>query len=124
MNKEPKGEYDFLDGLYEDTGRCHMMTTDIVNEIAHLIRQKDVSLKDPKEVKDKPASQAISEPHDEVTLTDTAQSYASASADATGYEKDQHMKVERLKSLVSSGNYKMDPQMVETIAERITKTFL
>jgi len=109
-----------------------MISNDIVNEIAHLIRQRDVTHKDSKENKVAKASTPITEPKDEVELSKTAESYiahsssspASSAVSTAEFEKEQGMKVERLKSLVQSGNYKMDPKMVETIAERITSMLM
>jgi flagellar biosynthesis anti-sigma factor FlgM len=101
-----------------------MNTTDIVNEVARIMRQRDVSLKDPKETREIKAKREIEAPHDEVTLTSSAKNYASSAAQAPEYEKDQMMKVERLKSLVNAGQYKMDHQTVETIAERIANMLL
>ena len=101
-----------------------MMSTDIVNEIAHLIRQRDVTLKSPKDVKEVKAQSGMTAPQDAVELSKSAEAYAHAPVSTSEYEKDQGMKVERLKALVASGNYKMDPKMVENIAERITNTFL
>jgi anti-sigma28 factor (negative regulator of flagellin synthesis) len=99
-----------------------MMTTEIVNEIAHLMRQRDLSLKDPKEVKAQKS--VLDTPQDEVELTKTGEFYANPVSTSNEYEKDQYMKVERLKSLVQSGNYKMDKDMVNNIAENIAKMFL
>lgn len=101
-----------------------MIGTDIVNEIAHLIRQRDVTFKDPKEVKEIKARSGMAEPKDAVELSKTAVDYANASVSATGLEKEQGMKVERLKALVNSGNYKMDPKMVENIAANIAKMLI
>ncbi len=95
-----------------------MISTDIVNEIAHLMAQRDLSLKDPKEAKQLKVQKGLTAPQDQVTLTSLAQNYASAGS-TSELEKEQGMKVERLKALVGDGNYKMDHQMVETIAERI-----
>lgn len=99
-----------------------MMTTEIVNEVARLMRQRDLSLRDPKEVK---AQKSVLEaPKDEVEISETGASYANPVSTTNEYEKDQHMKVERLKSLVQTGNYKMDKDMVNSIAERIANMFL
>lgn len=96
-----------------------MMTTDIVKELARLMAQREVGLKDPKEVKEIKAQRGLSPRPDEVTLTSTAKTYANHEAAATDYENEQYMKVERLKALVNGGNYHMDKEMVESIAERI-----
>jgi anti-sigma28 factor (negative regulator of flagellin synthesis) len=101
-----------------------MMSTDIVNEIAHLIRQRDVTLKGPKEVKEIRAQSGLAGPQDAVQLSKAGEAYAHAPVSTSEYEKEQGMKVERLKALVSTGNYKMDPKMVENIAERITNMLL
>lgn len=95
-----------------------MMTTDIVNEIARLMAQREVGLKDPKDSKEIKAKRDLSEVRDQVTLSETAKSYASHEADGD-YAAEQSMKVERLKALVNGGNYHMDHDMVESIAERI-----
>ncbi len=95
-----------------------MMTTDIVNEIARLMAQREIGLKDPKETKDLKSKKAQPEMRDAVEFTEAAKAYAGHEA-GTGYENDQYMKVERLKALVGGGNYHMNDQMVENIAERI-----
>jgi anti-sigma28 factor (negative regulator of flagellin synthesis) len=96
-----------------------MISTDIVNEIARLMAQRELSLKDPKEAKQLKAQKGMIAPQDQVTLSSVGKSYASAAGSTSELEKEQGMKVERLKALVGDGNYKMDHQMVETIAERI-----
>ncbi len=96
-----------------------MMTTDIVNEIARLMSQRDVGLKDPKDSKEIKAQRGISKVQDEVKLTSTAKAYANHEGAASDLENEQNMKVERLKALVGGGNYHMDHDMVESIAERI-----
>ncbi len=101
-----------------------MMSTDIVNEIARLIQQRNVAPKNSKDIKGVKASSAISTPHDEVALSRVAESYAHPDISTSEFEKEQGMKVERLKALVSTGNYKMDSHMVEAIAERITNMLL
>jgi anti-sigma28 factor (negative regulator of flagellin synthesis) len=101
-----------------------MMSTEIVNEIARLMAQRDLSLKDPKDAKQLKAAKGLSTPKDEVILTASAQSYASAGTPEAEMERDQAMKVERLKALVGSGSYKMDQHTVESIAERIANTLL
>ena len=95
-----------------------MKTTDIVNEVARLVAQRDLGLKDPKDAKELKARRALPEMRDEVELSDSAKAFAVHEAGAA-YENDQYLKVERLKSLVGGGNYHMDHAMVETIAERI-----
>jgi anti-sigma28 factor (negative regulator of flagellin synthesis) len=95
-----------------------MMTTDIVNEVARLMAQRDLGLKDPKEARELKAKRALPEMRDAVELSKSAREYA-VQDPAAGYESDQNLKVERLKSLVGGGNYRMDHAMVETIAERI-----
>jgi anti-sigma28 factor (negative regulator of flagellin synthesis) len=99
-----------------------MMTTEIVNEIAHLMRQRELSLKDPKEIKAQKS--VIEAPKDEVELSQSGEFYSNPVSTSNEYEKDQFMKVERLKSLVQTGNYKMDEDMVNTIAERIANMFV
>jgi len=95
-----------------------MNSTDIVNEVARLVAQRDLGLKDPKDGKPIKAKPAAPEIHDEVDLSETAKALAGHAA-GSDYENEQYLKVGRLKSLVSSGNYHMDQAMVETIAERI-----
>ena len=101
-----------------------MMTNDIVNEIARLVAQRDLTLKDPKDAKELKSKKGISTPTDTVTFTSKALSYASSGTEVSSYEKEQNLKVERLKSLVSEGHYKMDDAMVSTIAERIANTLV
>lgn len=95
-----------------------MKTTDIVNEVARLVAQRDLGLKDPKDAKPLKAKKALEAAHDEVELSDSAKAFVGHEA-ASDYENEQYLKVGRLKSLISDGNYHMDPSMVDTIAERI-----
>ena len=99
-----------------------MMSTEIVNEVARLMRSRDLSSKDQKEIKVQKSP--IDAPKDEVELSPAGESYANPVATSNEYDKEQHMKVERLKSLVQSGSYKMDPDMVENIASNIAKMFM
>lgn len=101
-----------------------MINNDIVNEIARLVAQRELTLKDPREIKELKSKKGISHPTDTVTFTSKAQTYASSGAEISSYEKEQNMKVERLKSLVAEGHYKMDDAMVSTIAERIANTIV
>jgi anti-sigma28 factor (negative regulator of flagellin synthesis) len=94
-----------------------MKSTDIVNEVARLVAQRDLGLKDPKDAKPLKAEKAAAA-HDEVELSDSAKAFV-GHASGSDYENEQYLKVGRLKSLVSGGNYHMDPSMVDTIAERI-----
>lgn len=96
-----------------------MISTDIVNEIAHLIQKRELTLKNPKDIKEIKVQTGLSLPHDAVELSSSAITYTSAESATSELEKEQGMKVERLKSLVNSGNYKMDQEMVNAIAERI-----
>ena len=98
-----------------------MMTNDIVNQVAHLIRTRDLNSKDPKEIK---VHKDLTAPVDEVELSSTGESYANPVTTESDYEKDQHMKVERLKALIQSRNYRMDEDMVNNIAENIAKSLL
>lgn len=98
-----------------------MITNDIVNQVAHIIRSRDLNLKDPKEIK---AQKEITAPVDEVEISPTGESYAHPVSSQSDYEKDQHMKVERLKALVRNGNFKMDEDMVNNIAESIARSLL
>ena len=99
------------------------MKTEIVNEIARLMRARDLGpTKESKELK---AKHDLAVRHDEVELSEKAQTFAAKTAGAVNaYEKEQLMKVERLKSLVTSGNYKMDDEVVTSIAERIANTLV
>lgn len=101
-----------------------MKTNDIVTEIAHLMAQRELTLKDPKETKELKSKKGISNPKDTVTFTSKAQTYAASGTEVSSYEKEQNMKVERLKTLVNQGHYKMDDAMVSTIAERIANTLV
>lgn len=98
-----------------------MLTNEIVSQVAHLIRTRDLSQKDPKEIK---VQKEILAPKDEVELSTAGENYAHPVTTQSEYEKDQHMKVERLKALVQGGHYKLDEGMVNSIAERITRDLL
>ena len=90
-----------------------MKTTDLVNEVARLVAQKDLGLK----------AKSLPKTQDQVDLSDSAKAYAGHEA-GTDYENEQNLKVGRLKSLVADGNYHMDQAMVETIAERIANMLI
>src|SRR5688572_1460530 len=98
-----------------------MMTNDIISQVAHLIRTRDLSQKDQKDIK---VQKEISAPKDEVELSSAGETYANPVSPVPEYEKDQHMKVERLKALVQKGNYKLNEEMVNSIAEKIAKNLL
>jgi len=100
------------------------MTNDIVNKIAHLVAQRELTLKDSKDIKELRTKKGLSAPQDTVTFTAAAQSYAESGTAVSGYEKDQNLKVERLKALVNSGNYKIDDAVESSIAERIANTLV
>jgi anti-sigma28 factor (negative regulator of flagellin synthesis) len=97
-----------------------MISTNIVNEIAHLIQKRDLTLKNPKDIKEIKVQTGLSLPSDALELSQTAVTYAHIDSRTSELEKEQAMKVERLKALVNSGNYKMDQGVVNEIAERIT----
>lgn len=99
------------------------MTNDIVNKIAQLVAQRELSL-NPKENRELRARKGLSAPQDIVTLTSTAKSFADTAANVSEYEKEQYMKVERLKALVGGGSYKVDDAVVSSIAERIANTLI
>lgn len=98
-----------------------MMTTEIVTQVAQLIRQKEISPKDSKELK---IQKSALTPKDEVELTSVGELYANPVTSQSEYEKEQMMKVERLKSLVSSGKYDMPDKAVDAIASKIAKMFM
>jgi anti-sigma28 factor (negative regulator of flagellin synthesis) len=100
-----------------------MMTNDIVSKIAQLVAQRELSLA-PKENRELKARKGLSAPQDTVNLTSAAKSFADTAANVSEYEKEQYMKVERLKALVGGGGYKMDEAMVSSIAERIANTLI
>jgi hypothetical protein len=96
-----------------------MMTTDIVNEVARLMAQRELGLKESKDSHEIKAKRALPAIRDAVDLSDSAKAFAVHDASGTDYENDQYLKVERLKSLVNGGHYHMNREMVESIAERI-----
>ena len=83
-----------------------------------------MSLKGTKEAKEVRVKATLSTPVDEVRLSKTAEAYVQPTASTSEYDKEQSMKVERLKSLVNSGHYEMNEQTVNTIAERIANMLL
>ncbi len=101
-----------------------MMSTDIVNEIAQLLRTRVTGLNAPKDAKPLKAHSSRETPKDEVELSHTAEQYASKAGGTSEFDKEQFMKVERLKAMMNAGMYKVDHQMVETIAERIANTLV
>lgn len=96
-----------------------MMSTDIVNEIAHLMAQRDLTLKGSKEARPLKAQKGLSVPEDSVSFTMAAKTPAGDGTPESEMAKEQALKVERLKALVGGGNYKLDHKMVESIAENI-----
>jgi anti-sigma28 factor (negative regulator of flagellin synthesis) len=101
-----------------------MISSSITNAIAHLIQQREVTLSNPKDSKDLKVKSRIEVPKDAVVLSKSAAAFSNATSSTSEFEQEQSMKVERLKSLVSSGNYEMDTLMVDTIAERIANTLV
>ena len=99
-----------------------MEAPEIVSQVAHLLRQRGAWNKDLN--KDYKVRQEPVVPKDEVELTETGAHYAQAAGAQSEYDKEQAMKVERLKALVQSGNYHMDQDMVEAIAGNIAKMFM
>jgi anti-sigma28 factor (negative regulator of flagellin synthesis) len=100
-----------------------MMTNDIVNKIAQLVAQRELSLT-PRENKELRSKKGLSAPQDTVSLTSIAKTFSGASANVSEYEKEQYMKVERLKALVGGGSYRVDDAVVSSIAERIANTLV
>lgn len=100
-----------------------MITNDIINKVAQLIRTQDPGHKDPKEIK---VNKELLAPKDKdaVVLSAAGESYAHPAEPRAEYEKDQIMKVEHLKALVQKGSYKIDEEMANTIAERIARDLL
>jgi hypothetical protein len=98
-----------------------MMTTEIVQQVAQLLRTKELHPKDAKDIK---IQKDTSAPMDEVELSSTGELYANPVASQSEYEKEQFMKVQRLKSLVKTGTYHMDKDAVEAIAANIAKMFM
>lgn len=102
-----------------------MITNDIINKVAQLIRTQDPGHKDPKEIKvNKELLAPKDKDKDAVVLSAAGESYAHPAEPRAEYEKDQIMKVERLKALVQKGSYKIDEEMANTIAERIARDLL
>lgn len=99
-----------------------MKTPEIVSQLAQLLRHKELTSKDPKQPLK--IREDLFEPKDEVELTSAGTQYSNPVTQQTDFEKDQHMKVERLKSLVASGNYRLDEDMVESIASDIARMFV
>jgi hypothetical protein len=97
-----------------------MISTEIVNQVAQIMRQK-ASLKD---AKNQDSLKHIEVQRDEVELSPKGEAYIANDSKAPDYEKEQGMMVERLKSLVTSGNYRMSDDMVQEIASRIAKMFM
>jgi anti-sigma28 factor (negative regulator of flagellin synthesis) len=100
-----------------------MMTNDIVSKIAQLVAQRELSL-NPKENRELKSKKGLSAPQDTVNLTSAAKSFADSAANVSEYEKEQYMKVERLKALVGGGSYKVDDAVLSSIAERIANTLI
>jgi anti-sigma28 factor (negative regulator of flagellin synthesis) len=97
-----------------------MINTEIVNEIARIMRQQGV-VKDGKDIKEQ---RTELERRDAVELTREAVEFSQAQPAGGELEKEQRLKVERLKSLVNDGHYKLSDEMVEAIAARIAKMFI
>jgi anti-sigma28 factor (negative regulator of flagellin synthesis) len=100
-----------------------METSKIVSQVAHLMRQRTRLQKDPNRDA-KLRNEPVVHNADQVQLTNTASQYSQASGSQYPYEKDQSMKVERLKTLVQSGNYNMDDPVIAAIAGNIAKMLL
>jgi anti-sigma28 factor (negative regulator of flagellin synthesis) len=99
-----------------------MKTPEIVSQLAQLLRQKEPTSRDTKQalkIRDD-----LFEPKDEVELSSAGAEYSNPVTNQTDFEKEQHMKVERLKTLVASGNYRLDEDIVESIASDIARMFV
>jgi flagellar biosynthesis anti-sigma factor FlgM len=88
------------------------------------VAQRDLGLKDPKDTKRLRDDKGLSVAQDQVTLTSAAKTYASSATSVSDLDKEQAMKVERLKALVDGGNYKIDPHMADSIAENIANMLM
>ncbi len=103
-----------------------MDSPQIVSQVARLVSQRALLERDPN--KDaKIQQEPVEHNQDQVDLTQTAVQYTQGATSTQGgnaYQNEQSMKVERLKSLVQSGNYQLDDKTVQTIAARIAKLFI
>ncbi len=96
------------------------MSAEIISKVVQILRSQDYGVKDLKAAE---VVKNISEPKDEVSLTEEAETYVVQAATQTEFEKEQFLKVERLKSMVRTKTYHMNEEMMDDIAKKIAQIF-
>lgn len=92
------------------------MKTEVINRVAEIIRNPSTANKS--KVQKERESTA-----DSVELSAGAQKLAESSQEVSGeYDRQRAEKVSRLEQLAKSGQYQMNDEMVDQIAERIIET--
>ncbi len=95
------------------------METSIISQIAQKVFYKNAKV--PDELQAKRESHVVK---DKVTLSSMAVAYKSEATTSPEVDPDRQMHIERIKSLVQSGNYQMNNKVIEDIAEKIVKSFM
>ena len=101
-----------------------MKTNEIVNEIARLVRQRDLSLKDPKETKELKSKKGISARNGRGDPDVHGAILCRLRCRGLGIREGAIHEGRAAESAREQGNYKMDDAMVESIAERIANTLV
>lgn len=92
------------------------MKTEVINRVAEIIRNPSTANKS--KVQKERESTA-----DSVELSAGAQKLAESSQEVSGeYDRQRAEKVSRLEQLAKSGQYQMNDEMIDQIAERIIET--
>ena len=95
------------------------METSLVSQIARKVFLKSANV--PKALQKDPGSSVIS---DSVSISKDAQKLQKIATGETEFEKNRDMHVEHIKSLVQSGNYQFNGEIIDKIAEKIADTLL
>lgn len=92
------------------------MKTDVISRVAEIIRN-------PAKANKTKLDKEIEARTDSVELSSDAAKLAEAAKEASGeYERQRVERVNRLEQLVQGGQYKMNDEMVDQIAQRIIET--
>ena len=93
------------------------METNIISQVAQKVFFKNAKV--PEEL------QAAGEPNavgDQVTLSKEAVAYIKSSEGSSEFENARELQLQRIKSLVNSGHYRLDRDVIDQIAEKIVNS--
>ena len=90
------------------------METTLIAQIAQKVFYKSANI--PKELQKSKKATVV---EDQVTLSKDALAKQQVQSGGSAYDSERDMKVQRIHSLVEEGNYKMDKEVIDKIAEKI-----